>query len=293
MNKSLLQIWKMFSGFAPVMASKIMFYKTNKKRLDLNNPIWFDEKLQKLKLYKYSKDPLASICADKYDVRKYVIENGCGHILNELVIEKAFLDARDIPWDDLPNKFVLKCTHGCKMNIICTDKNKFDIKQATCLLNKWLKEKQWKEQAELHYKRIVPRIIVEKYIDFDISKQGNLPIDYKIYCFNGVAKVILVCSNREFGVKYNYYDLEWNSLNEYIKPELRTDIIDEKPQSLYQMIEYSEKLVAGGDFPFVRVDFYESNGKAIFGELTLTPSGCNDDDYTEYGQIELGKMLKL
>ena len=201
MNKSIKELWKFFSGFAPVTASKIMFYKTNKKKLDLKNPIWFDEKLQKLKLYKYSKDPLASVCADKYEVRKYVSENGWGNILNELIIEKAFVDANDIPWENLPDQFVLKCTHGCKMNIICTDKNSFDFVDATRKLNKWLKEKQWKEQAEIHYKRIIPRIIVEKYIEFDTSKQGNLPIDYKIYCFNGTAKVVLVCSNREFGVK--------------------------------------------------------------------------------------------
>lgn len=293
MNALMLELWKYFSGVAPVKASKIMFFKTNHKVLDLKNPQWFDEKLQYLKLYKYSKDELASICADKYMVRNYVEKRGCKELLNALVFSCAFKTAEDIPWDKLPDQFVIKCTHGCKMNIICTDKSNLNKEATIKKLNKWLKEKQWKEQAELHYRKIEPRIIVEKYIDFDTTIQGKLPIDYKFYCFNGEPQLVLVCSNREDSVKYDYYDMNWNKVTDIVKPEMLSNEKAVKPESFNKMVEYCKRLVDGERFPFARIDFYESKGKPIFGEITLTPSGCNDDDYTINGQKLLGNMLQI
>lgn len=293
MRKYILEIWKCFSGIMPVTASRIMFYKTNKKVLNLVHPVWFDEKLQYLKLYKYSKDPLVSVCADKFEVRSYVKKCGCEDILNTLIFNKAFLSEEDIPWDELPDQFVIKCTHGCHMNIICTSKQKFNVNEAKKKLKKWLKEKQWKEQAEIHYKKIQPRIIVEKYIPFAGNEKNQMPIDYKIYCFNGEPKVVMICYNRSDSVKFNYYDIEGNSLSHVVKKELWGNTSLQLPKSIDDMILYSKKLISGGDFPFVRIDFYELNNTPIFGEMTFTPSGCNDDDLTLEGQLYLGKLLNI
>lgn len=293
MNKAVMAVWKIFSGTCPVVASKIMFYRTNHKRLDLKNPVMFDEKLQYLKLFKYSKDNKVSFCADKFAVRQYVAERKCKDALNELIFPTAYKSIEEVPWNRLPDKFVIKCTHGCQMNIICTNKLEFDLGKAKSQLNKWLKEKQWKMQAELHYKKIYPRIIIEKYIPFSGTGGGDLPIDYKIYCFNGKPQIILVCSEREKKVKYSYYDLAWNRLNNIVKPEMNNKEDISPPKSLGQMLNYSKCLASGGDFPFVRIDFYDLNGKAIFGEMTFTPSGCNDDDYSLEGQNYLGKLLDI
>ena len=295
MNKLIFKLWKLYAGEFPVAASKIMFYKTQHKILNLSNPVWFDEKLQWLKLNKYSNDILVAKCADKYEVRSILKENNCEKILNPLVFDKAFDHVDDIPWNELPNKFVIKCTHGCHMNIVCTDFKKFDIQQAKKNLNAWLIEKQWKEQAELHYRHIKPRIIIEEYIPLLCEEKSDigdlLPNDYKIYCFNGKPKIVLVCTDRSYDVKYNYFDIDWNSCNFIAKNKKNVTI--EPPKSFEDMLKYSEILSNIGDFPFVRVDFYDCCGRAIFGEMTFTPSGCNDNDYTKEGQKYLGSLLNL
>ena len=293
MNKIVLGGWKLLSSILPVTASRIMFYKTNHKRLNLKRPEWFDEKLQYLKLFKYANDPLVSECADKYSVRNYVKKCGCPEILNKMIFFDAFKHVEEIPWNDLPNQFVIKCTHGCHMNIICRDKTNFDYESAKKKLNGWLKEKQWKEQAELHYRNIKPRIIVEEYIPFCSKERDKLPLDYKIYCFNGEPKIVLVCSERASKVQYNYYDLKWNKLDNIVKNNVNSKRNIEKPKSLEKMLEYCKMLTSGDQFPFVRVDFYDMDGSVIFGEMTFTPSGCNDDDYTIEGQIFMGKLLNL
>lgn len=115
-----------------------------------------------------------------------------------------------------------------------------------------------------------------------------MPPDFKIYCFNGMPKIVLVITNREHEMELTFRDLEWNLLdigNRNINESIK------KPPCFDQMIEFSEKLSEG--FPFVRIDFYDYKGKCIFGEMTFTPAGSNSDYYTEYGQEILGKMLEL
>ena len=162
MNRYLKGIWLLFAGAFPVTATKIAYRKTKRRKLNLKNPQTFDEKMEYLKLYRYADDPLVIQCADKYAVREYIEKHGCGKLLNTLY--GVWDSVEDIPFDDFPDQFVLKCTHGCHMNIVCDDKSKFDKKQAISLLSGWMKEKQWKEQQELHYKSIQPRIICEKYL---------------------------------------------------------------------------------------------------------------------------------
>lgn len=163
MNKLLEVIWVNFARISPVTASKISYYKTKHRFPNLKKPNLFDEKLSYLKLFKYSKDSLVAQCADKYEVREYVKNKGCGDSLNELY--GVWSDPNEIPFEELPEKFVLKCTHGCHMNIICTDKKKIDKKGVISDLTKWMKMQQWLIQQELHYKAISPRIICEKYLE--------------------------------------------------------------------------------------------------------------------------------
>lgn len=284
MNKMIRTIWLEFASAFPVEASKIAYFKTKKKLLNLKAPKLFDEKLEYLKLYQYADDPLVIRCADKYAVREYVERRGCGESLNDLygVWDKV----QDIPFDGLKEQFVLKCTHGCHMNIICSDKKKFDSYKAKQVLEGWMKERQWREQQELHYRQIKPRIICEKYLQ--PNGGGQLPIDYKIYCFNGEPKLVLVITDREHEMELTFRDLDWNLLE---IGNRRFNATIECPGSFEEMIEYSRKLSAG--VPFVRVDFFDYNNRAIFGEMTFTPAGCNADYYTEQGQSMLGDMLEV
>lgn len=267
----------------PVLANKYIYLTVTGKKLNLKDPKDFNEKLQWLNLY--WQHPLLTKCADKFEVREYVKNCGCGDSLNELY--GVYEDAARLEWNRFPEKFVLKCTHGCGFNIICDGKEKPDIQRETAKLRKWLKVDYSLHAGEFHYSKIKPRIICERYLETD---SGFLPDDYKIYCFNGTAKVILVCTDRTTGVKFAYMDPEWNRMD-LGREKYNTEKIPARPNSMDIMIKYAE--ILSKPFPFVRVDFYEYRGKPVFGEMTFTPGKGAAVCYREEGLKKLGDMLEL
>ena len=279
------KVAKIITKLSPTLSSKILYRFHTHKKLNLKNPTLFNEKLMYLKLHEYMKNDLVSKCSDKIAVREYIKDNHLESLLNQIYV--IVDDANYINFEALPDKFALKCNHGCKFNIICTDKANFDKNKAIETLNKWKNTKFGYETCEPHYFKIKPLIYAEKYI---ASDEGIMPNDYKIYCFNGEAKVILVCSERETNLKRSFYDLNWNRLN-YEKEKFHTDHEFKKPKNLDKMIEYANTL--SKPFKFVRVDFYESDGKVIFGELTFTPARCCGEVYTDEANKILGDMLDL
>lgn len=277
------------SLISPAVVSEIRYKNSFHRKLNLKNPKYFNEKLMWLKLNRYGNDPLVIQCADKYAVREYIEKCGLGHILNDLL--GVWERAEDVEWEKLPKKFAIKCNHGCGYNIICKDKSKFDTAKAEKQLRKWLKEEHWKEYAELHYRKIPKRIICEKYLE---GKNDALPVDYKIYCFHGKPKYIgnFIERNMEkHTILRGYFDLDWNPSPVF---KFVDDMEVEKfprPESLEEMLSYAE--ILSKPFPFVRVDFYEVDGKVYFGELTFTPTGCLGTYYTEKADLELGEMLDV
>lgn len=277
-------ITKVLLNTSPILYSKWVYKRTLGKKLNLRNPKEFNEKLMWLKFNKYFNNPLITKCADKYKVREYVKECDCEEILNDLI--GVYNKAEEINWDKLPPKFALKCNHGAGYNIICTDKNELDKEQTIKKLNKWMKEDYSKIAAELQYKDIPRKIIIEKYLEMGEKK---LPTDYKIYCFNGKAKVILVMNDRDTKVTREFYNEKWERihLRDYEgSPKVET----KKPENLNEMINYAERL--SKPFEFVRVDFYDINGKVVFGELTFTPTGCLAK-YTDEVSKMMGDWIKI
>ncbi len=266
------------------LGSTILYVIRTKQIPHYKNPRNFNDKTMNLK-FSYKDNSIIINCTDKLKVREYVKEKGCKEILNDLY--GVYDSPEEIDFEKLPNKFVLKCTHGCAYNIICFDKDKLNIEEVKSKLNRWLKEKYGYATGELHYTKIKPRIICEKYLCSDNKK---MLIDYKIYCFNGKAKCILVCSEREKKLKLSYYDINWNRIHyEKSKWSSKNDI--KRPENLESMILYAEKL--SKDFKFVRVDLYNQKGKIIFGELTFTPACCCAPYYNKFGNKELGKNLNI
>lgn len=275
------------SPISPTFVSKHRYKRTFGKALNLDNPKTFNEKLMWLKLNRYAKDPLVSQCSDKYAVRDYVEQCGLGDILNGLI--GAWDRAEDIEWEKLPKRFAIKCNHGCGYNLICQDKSKFDIEKAAKQLDVWMKEDFWKEYAEVHYKAIPKKIICEEYLE---GKGNALPVDFKIYCFNGKPEYIGNFIERDIvtdEILRGYFDLEWNP-SPVFKGEMQPELFD-RPKTLDKMLEYAEILAK--PFPFVRVDFYEVDGKIYFGELTFTPTGCLASYYTDEAQTKLGELLNV
>lgn len=282
-KKFIKKIVSICTHISPKLGSKVIYFLKFKKRLNLNNPVEFNEKLMYLKLNNYNYNKLVWQCADKYLMREYCINKGIS-ISNFPKLIKVYNNVDEIDFEKLPKKFALKCSHGMGFNIICEDKNKLNQNKVKKKLRKWQKTKFGYESAEVHYTHILPKIICEEFIENNI---GEYPIDYKVYCFNGKPDIILVCVDRKEHYKTAFYDLNWNRLH-YRDNETSKEI--DKPNTLNEMLHIAS--IVSADFPFVRVDFYEHNGKAILGEMTFTPAACLGEYKTEVSK-ELGKKIDL
>ena len=230
---------------------------------NLNDPKTFDEKLQWYKLY--YRDPIMTRLTDKYAVRGYLDNKGFSGILNELY--GVYNAAEEIDSSKLPERFVIKATHGSRMNILCKNKGTLNWEKCRHLMNKWLKRNYYYLGREWAYKDIKPRLICEKYLE---NEEFNELIDYKFYCYNNKPEVLFVCTGRfsPDGLKYNAYDMGWNRIYAY-KGKPSIELVIEKPANLNAMINIAGELCRG--FPFIRVDLYSVKEKIIFGELTFYP----------------------
>lgn len=281
----------LMTDISPKLNTKYVYYRTFGKCIDLDNPKTLDEKIQWLKLNTYFNNQLVTDCADKYKVRAYVEKCGCGEILNELY--GVYDDPAEINWESLPDKFVLKWNFGCGQNFICRDKSKYDEKDVKKMLKYWKKAYKtfYRERSEMQYRDIKPKIICEKLIE---SESGDLPKDYKLYCFNGVPDCALVCTERLSAGHANYYffDKEWN-LKRYNKMGLEApvDFTLPEPENYKKLFYYAA--ILSKPFPFVRVDFYLEKGIITFGELTFTPAGGVDKGRLPATQKLFGDMLNL
>ncbi len=281
----------MASIISPELNTKLAYKLELKESINLRNPYLFNEKILWLKLNNYIHNPLVVECADKYKVRDYVKRCGCEEILNDLVGVYDSVD--DIPWAELPNRYVLKWNFGAGMNIVCKDNHIANHEEYKNQMKKWGGRKFWLIHSEMHYKYIDRKIVCERYLEDNVN--DTIP-DYKIYCFNGVPRYILVCHNRvhlgnKIKAEYVFFDTQWNlKLFSRYSKENQDNISIEQPKSLTSMLEYAKILAK--PFPFVRADFYDVNGKVYFGELTFTPC-CGLDDDLGSGNIEMGNLLDL
>ena len=243
-------------------------------KLDLENPKTFNEKLQWLKLH--DRNPEYTKMVDKYEAKEYVAN----------IIEKEYIIPtlgvwdryEDIDFDKLPNEFVLKPTHTSGNVFICKDKKSINYKKLKKQVHKW------------PYKNVKPRIIAEKYME---DKTGEL-VDYKVYAFNGKCEYVMTCVDRAKGeTKFLYYDRNWNLKKDFSYDGLKygDTVKVDKPENLDKMFEFAGILSKG--IPFVRVDFYEANGKLYFGELTFFPSAGFDNTRTKACQEYLDETLKI
>ncbi len=268
---------------SPAATLKILFRLKNGHKLKLKDPQTYNEKLQWIKLY--YRHPLLTKLVDKYTVREYIEEKA-----PELLVKLLWqgFDARKIPWDSLPDKFVMKATHGSGFNIICYDKSKLDKEECVKKLNGWVKEKFLRCYGEWFYGVEKPRIIVEEFLD---AGEGQVPEDYKVFCFNGVPKFVFVYTGRFTEKKCNVYDADWNFKEDVYSNYFKHDEIMPKPEKLEEMLKYAKILSEG--FPHVRVDLYVVNGKIYFGEMTFTHSAGFSTIQPYSFDKELGDLFNL
>lgn len=264
---------------------KILFKRCMDKRLNLANPQTFNEKLQWLKLYDRRQEYTTMV--DKYAVKKYIADIiGEKYIIPTLGVWNHF---DEINFSKLPKQFVLKCTHDSGGLVICKDKNNLDMKAAKEKLESSLKRNYYWSGREWPYKNVKPRIIAEPYMED--TKVHEL-IDYKFMCFNGEVKCSFTCSERfsKDGLKVTFFDKDWNVMP-FERHYPKSANPPTKPINYDKMLQFAEKLSKG--IPFVRVDFYEINGKLYFGELTFYPGSGFEEFTPEEWDYKLGSWINL
>lgn len=266
-------------------------YKAKFKRdLNLDNPKSFNEKLQWLKLYNRKEEYTRMV--DKYAVKEYVSDViGEKYIIPTLGVWEKF---DDIDFDRLPNQFVLKCTHDSGGLVICRNKASLNISKSKKKINKSLKRNFYYLNREWPYKNVKPRIIAEKYLEDSYDDNGNGQLtDYKIFCFNGVAKFIMIASDRHSssGAKTAYFDRNFKKIDNLRWGHNVNNKAVTKPQKLDEMILLAEKLSHG--IPHVRMDFYLINNRIYFGEMTFFDGGGFDVIEPYEKDLEFGSLIDL
>ena len=264
--------------------SKVYYKKELGKKLNLDEPRTFNEKIQWMKLYFYPFNDNVVTCADKFQVRDYISKKGYKNLLTPLI--GVWNNGKEINWEKLPKQFVLKCNHGCAYNIVVNDKKNVDKEKIIKQLNKWLKEDFGAYNIELHYSKIKEhKIICEEYLGDNIT-------DYKFFCFNGKPKFMYVSNDlvHDRQAQIGFFNLDGSKIP--LKRDDYQDIEEVKlPKFFDEMVNVSKEL--SKDFPFVRVDFFLANNKYYFAELTFTPGAgmmpFNPDSY----DLKWGEMISL
>lgn len=270
------------------MALKLLFHNVFGRKLNLESPITFNEKLQWLKLY--NRNPEYTSLVDKIEVKDIVAKLiGPEYVIPTIGVFDNF---NEIDFSVLPNKFVIKTNHGGGNTgvVICRDKNNFDISAARYRIENSLATDTYMIGREWPYKNVKRRILIEALLE--TPYEGDL-IDYKFFCFDGEPKFCQVIKNRTSGETIEFFDMNWER-QEFVgltpgikKPESSAS----KPIEFEQMKDIASKLSQGKQF--VRVDLYNLNGVIYFGELTFFPAsgfGCFSPEH--YDRI-IGDMIDL
>lgn len=289
-NKRQLIVWLIVKLIGEKSYLKIWYYLTTGKKLNLDNPQTFDEKMQWTKL-NYRKS-LVTQCADKYRVRSYIQKNGLSNIL--VPIYGVYKNTDDIDYSSLPNKFILKCNHISNGNVICFDKNNFNKKAVNKKLKNFLKLNGYYSSLEWCYKDISPLITCEKLLE---SEDEYGLKDINVFCFNGEPKFIMynldMCKeNGEHGEGKRFIcDVDFNELEiESALPPINKEAI-KKPKEWEKILEYSK--ILSRPFPHVRVDFFVCDEKIYFAELTFYSAGGAVKLNPEKWQKLVGDWMKL
>ncbi|MDR1453261.1 MAG: glycosyltransferase [Candidatus Margulisbacteria bacterium] len=272
----------------PQAYTEKLFYRKFRRRINWDKPRDFNEKIHWLKFY--SNTSRWPELADKYRVRAYVQSKGLGSALNKLYA--VYATPQEIDLQALPRSFALKANNGSGDILLVPDKTK--ITRGKILRHFGRRKYFGVDTAEPHYLKIPPKIIVEKLLREDSGHSASL-IDYKFFCFHGEPKYIYVCWDRdERKVDHlrETYDSRWRLVkNAYPRAGRYQSRGLPRPKSFAQMQKMCRRLAKG--FPFVRVDWYEVEGRPVFGEMTFTPAAGFIDYYTPAFLQTLGRQIKI
>lgn len=272
-----------------ILPDKVFLKKLFKHKmgteLDLKKPKTFNEKLQWLKLY--DRKPEYTIMVDKYLVKDYVAKVlGDEFVIPTLGVWDRF---KDIDFDSLPDKFVLKCTHDSGGVFICKDKNKLNKEELSEFFEKRLAINYYKFNREWPYKNVKPRIIAEEFIETHLGL-----VDYKFFCFNGEPELLYISIGLDHHptAKISFYDFKGNEMS-FHRKDFKPYHNAQMPDNLNQIKGIAKKLSGNINSPFVRIDMYAVDGRIYFSEITFSPCAGFLPFEPEEWDRKLGDMIGL
>jgi hypothetical protein len=235
---------------------------------DFQSPKTFNERIQHKKLY--DRNPLLSTTSDKLAVRSYVLdvlgESG-RELLIPLLAESQYPE--ELPFDRLPDEYVIKANHGCGTNLLVREGSKITKDEIIRLCYRWLRRRYGMSSYQWAYTQIKKRIIVEELL---LDENGKVPDDFKIHVLNGRCLFVQVDSDRhdDEPLSRSLYDPNWDKLPFSKSAHVNASHLA-KPERLQDMIERSIQLAA--PFEYARVDWYSVMGRIYLGEITQYPGG--------------------
>jgi len=276
--KSKRKIQIFLNKVCPNTYNKLIFLIKNHYWCNLKNPITFNEKIQWRKLNQH--DVRYTSLVDKYDVCEYIEKVYPGLLVP---MYRLYDRPEYVDFDELPDKFIIKPTHGFGQVIICNDKRELDKNKALSIIKDWFDYNQFYITGEWQYKQIKPRVIVNELLGSNIR-------DYKFFCFDGEPYAIQIDSDRYIEHKRQFRNVNWERIScELAYPNDNTEL--DKPAKLNEMLNVCRML--SRDFDFVRVDLFLVNGKIYFSELTFTPGNGMERFIPKRMDLQFGLKWKL
>ncbi len=260
--------------------------------INWNKPQTINEKIMWLSVY--SDTTLWTKYADKYLVREHLEELGLGKYLTKSY--GVWENAADVDFSNLPESFVIKCTHDWNSTYVVKGKSNVNLEDIRADLNKHLSQPFGYLSCEPHYTKMKPRILAEELLTQKDAPYSSSIVDYKFFCVNGKAKYCFVCYDRKGNSSIReIYDINpWKPnhtvMSESLIRQLNNVVVPE-PNNLALMVQIAEKLANG--FPFIRVDLYNLGDRIVFSEMTFTPSTGRLTCFSDHAQLSIGEEIKI
>lgn len=287
-RKGLLYVLhRLANQFSDEKFLRIKYFIIHGKRLNLDTPNTFSEKLQWLKLY--NRNPLYTILVDKVKVKDWVSQKiGSQYIIPTIAVYEK---AEDINFESLPEKFVIKCNHNSgKGMYICKDRTNLNEGKIRKNLRAGLKQDYFITSREWPYKDVPRRILVEQFMengaDSDLA-------DYKFFCFNGEPKYCQVIKDRTTDETIDFFDMNWiHQPFIGLTPGVKHSTVEIPRPKKFELMKEIVAILAK-DLPFSRIDLYDVNGEIFFGEVTFFPASGSGVFSPKIWNEKIGDLLEL
>lgn len=246
------------SSLGDCIYHQIVFVQTHRRKPDRRSML-LNDLLFRMICGHETDLPLRRLVTDKEFVKDYVRKKvGDQFNIPTIAVLRSFAEAASYSY---PRRCVIKSTHASGHVFLRQSGEPVDLR----VVRDWFDCDYYKTSRIRYYRGLQPKVIVEPFI-FDC----DAPHDYKIFCWRGEPRLVLVVPGRISGVQHAYYDVSWKRQPFTVNyPSYDGDI--PRPPALELMLDIAGKLSA--DFTFMRVDLYAKGERVAVGELTGIPLG--------------------